>query len=269
MRRTAAVLFLALCVAVPVAAQENAEPPPHSLQELLKIAERREKEIRGTIKDYTCLIVKRERINGILQPHRFIDAKVRPAQEINGKKMPLAVHLTFLKPKSVHGRTVIFIDGQNNGEMMVRRGGERLQNVVVNVDPTSDLAKNESLMHIGHLGFDSMVSEILAQIRKDIQADPTGSNTQLKISRNATINQRPCTSIQIVHPNKAEGLLYHRAEFFVDNEIHLPVRVAAFDWPKDGKEPELMGEFTYTKVKINVGLTDADFDMSRIRTAAR
>ena len=64
--------------------------------------------------------------------------------------------------------------------------------------------------------------------------------------------------------------MYHRAEFFVDDEYHLPIRVVAYDWPLDeGAPPQLLAEFTYTKVKINVGLTDQDFDERQLRTASR
>ncbi len=36
-----------------------------------------------------------------------------------------------------------------------------------------------------------------------------------------------------------------------------------------GLSLRLLGEYTYTKVKINVGLTDADFDAAQLRTASR
>jgi hypothetical protein len=242
---------------------------PHVLSELLERATKRKIEIRKTVRDYTCTIVKRERINRILQDHRFIRAKVRAAGTQNGKKLPLAVHMTFHAPVEMDGREVIYIEGQNDGEMVVKRGGKRFQNVTTTVDPNSDLARGETLMHITHMGFDGMVAEIVAQLHKDIAADPDSSNTTVRFSRHAKINDRDCTSVVITHPKKVDGLLFHRAEFFIDNEYHLPVRVAAFDWPtSEGARPELLGEFTYTNVKINVGLTDADFDFDWVRTAS-
>ncbi len=243
---------------------------PHVMQQLLDIASQREKEIQNTIRDYTCIIVKRERIKGVMQENRFIQAKVRTSSMIDGQKQPLSVHLTFGAPTQVKGREVIYVEGQNNNEMIVRRGGSRFEYVTTNVALDSDLARTETLMQIGHLGFDGMVSEIVKHLRSDIAADPTSSNTQVRLSREAKINDRMCTSVVITHPLRADGLTYHRAEFFVDNEYHLPVRVAAYDWPtSEGAEPELLAEFTYTKIKINVGLTDADFDAETLRTAAR
>ena len=242
---------------------------PHVLSELLDRATARKAEIRETVQDYTCTIVKRERINRILQEYRFIRAKVRATGTRNGEKMPLAVHLEFHAPVEIDGREIIYVEGQNSGEMVVKRGGKRLQNVTTTVDPESDLARGETMMHIAHMGFDGMVAEIVAQLRRDIAADPNSSNTTVRFSRNARINDRDCTSVVITHPKKAEGLRFHRAEFFIDNEFHIPVRVAAFDWPRsEGSRPELLGEFTYTNIKINVGLADADFDFDWVRTAS-
>ncbi|MCP4192459.1 MAG: DUF1571 domain-containing protein [Planctomycetaceae bacterium] len=246
------------------------EAQVHTMKDLLQIASQREREIRTTVKDYTCLIVKRERIDGKLQETRFIEAKVRPEAERDGRTMPLAVRLTFRAPRAVVGRTVLFVEGENDGKMIVKRGGRRLSNVTVKVDPDSEIARNETLMQISHLGFDGMVGELVSQIQKDMAADPNGTNTVLNVKPEAKINKRPCTAVEIIHPQREKGLLYHKAQFFIDNEFHLPMRVAAYDWPKtDGAQPKLMAEFTYTKVKINVGLTDADFDPEILKTAAR
>jgi outer membrane lipoprotein-sorting protein len=49
----------------------------------------------------------------------------------------------------------------------------------------------------------------------------------------------------------------------MDNEWKIPVRYAAFNWPEaQGSEPEVIEEYTYQNVKINVGLTDKDFDFT-------
>ena len=53
----------------------------------------------------------------------------------------------------------------------------------------------------------------------------------------------------------------HIARIFVDDELKVPVRYAAWNWPKSpGGRPILIEEFTYLDLKLNVGLTDADFD---------
>ena len=243
---------------------------PHVLQQLLDLSSQHRDQIRNSVRDYTCLIVKREQINGVLQDHRFILARVRAPGVHDGRQQILSVHLKFLKPAKFAGREVIYVAGQNNDEMIVKRGGKRFGFVTVHVAPNSELARTESLMHIGSLGFDSMVSQIVAQLRRDIAADPTGSNTEVRLSHDAKINNRKCTAVVITHPMRASGLTYYRAEYFVDSEYQIPVRIACYDWSKlEGASPPLLCEFIYTNIKINVGLTDTDFDAQMLRTAAR
>jgi hypothetical protein len=51
------------------------------------------------------------------------------------------------------------------------------------------------------------------------------------------------------------------AEVFIDRELDLPIRYASYDWPaKAGEKPVPLEEYTYSKIKLNVGLTDQDFD---------
>ena len=84
MKYTYPLILLMSILVVPVAsvcaddvAQKLDGPEVHSLHELLEVTAQREKEIRKTVHGYTCLIAKRERINGVLQRQRFIRAKVR------------------------------------------------------------------------------------------------------------------------------------------------------------------------------------------------
>jgi hypothetical protein len=48
---------------------------------------------------------------------------------------------------------------------------------------------------------------------------------------------------------------------FIDKQLDLPIRYASYDWPaKPGETPPLFEVYTYTRLKLNVGLTDVDFD---------
>jgi len=54
------------------------------------------------------------------------------------------------------------------------------------------------------------------------------------------------------------------------NSTCKPIRVESYDWPKTpGAKPDVLGIFTYTKLKVNVGLTDADFDAQRLHDVAQ
>jgi hypothetical protein len=47
----------------------------------------------------------------------------------------------------------------------------------------------------------------------------------------------------------------------IDKELNLPIRFEAYDWPaRPGHEPLLMEEYTYSNLRLNVGLKERDFD---------
>ncbi|MEK6236226.1 MAG: DUF1571 domain-containing protein, partial [Planctomycetales bacterium] len=65
-----------------------------------------------------------------------------------------------------------------------------------------------------------------------------------------------------VHPRKRKEFKYHVFRLYIDDEWKVPVRTEDYDWPaKAGDPPVLMGEYTYTQLRFNVGLRDLDFDV--------
>ncbi len=53
------------------------------------------------------------------------------------------------------------------------------------------------------------------------------------------------------------------ANIYIDNVLHMPIRVEIYDWPKEGdSKPVLEEEYTLTRLRLNVGLTEADFSPS-------
>ena len=53
---------------------------------------------------------------------------------------------------------------------------------------------------------------------------------------------------------------YYQARIFVDKDKGLPIHYETYGWPKSpGELPELLEQYTYTNLNLNVGLTDADF----------
>ena len=83
----------------------------------------------------------------------------------------------------------------------------------------------------------------------------------------AKLNHRSCTVIRVVHPAKQDGLQFHEANVFVDDQLHVPVRVDFSDWPARYRDPSprLIAEYTYTNLQLNVDLADIAFDPARLR----
>jgi len=79
--------------------------------------------------------------------------------------------------------------------------------------------------------------------------------------KNAKVKDRVCTVLEVTQPNRHPQLEFHQAQVFIDDTLNLPIRYISYDWPaKQGAPLEVIEEYNYVDLKINVGLTDADFD---------
>ncbi|MDX1965495.1 MAG: DUF1571 domain-containing protein [Pirellulales bacterium] len=232
----------------PVPAQPAANQA-HPLDPCLEIAYKGMKHIKEDIKDYTCTLVKRERIDGKLLDAEYMYTKVR--QE------PFSVYMSFLKPDAVKGREVIYVHGANDGNLLAHEGkGLAARFGMVSLKPNSALAMKDNRYPITELGLYNLTRRLIEVAENDRQF----GECEVNMSQ-AKINGRECTMMQVVHPVPRKNFLFHVARIYVDNELNVPIRYEAYDWPeKQGGQPVLMEEYTYLNLQLNTGLTDADFD---------
>ncbi len=71
---------------------------------LLEWARESQRRVAEGIRDYTCVMVKRERVDGELRGRQAMFAKVRHRQMHEGEIItPLSIYLKFLAPADVRG----------------------------------------------------------------------------------------------------------------------------------------------------------------------
>jgi hypothetical protein len=244
-------------------------PAQHPLVPALQYAMRAYHYARDNVRDYTCLIIKRERIEGDLRDAEYIKARVRTEHVGPGQvAQPYSVFLSFVAPARAKGRKVLYVAGRNDNQMLVRNGGRHFNFVTVKIDPNSEAAMKETLVPITKVGFASVTESLIGLIQHDMERDPAATNTRVKFYRRSKVNDRICTRISVVHPQADPGLGFAEANVYVDDELHVPIRVEALTWPRRSGEPKpLMFEYTYTDLRLNVGLTDADFRPSLLEQA--
>lgn len=230
----------------------------HPLLPVLRMAFDAYQHIDGEIEDYTCVLTKRERVNGYLRGHEMMFVKVRHQQVENGRVVtPFSVYLRFLSPAKVRGREVLYVHGKNDGMLIVRNGGTRFAYITTAVAPDSPAASQDNRYPITEIGIKNLTRRLIETGEEELQY----KDVTVQTVAGAKINNRPCSLIQVSHPKRREGLPYQFARVFVDDELRMPVRYSAYDWPEqEGGEPQLIEEYTYTHFKTNVGLTDWDFD---------
>ncbi|MEL7336994.1 MAG: DUF1571 domain-containing protein, partial [Planctomycetota bacterium] len=87
------------------------------------------------------------------------------------------------------------------------------------------------------------------------------SDVQCSFRKNARVRDRVCTVLEVIQPTRRPDLQFYKAQVYMDDQLNLPIRYVAYDWPKPGTDKlQVIEEYTYLDVKLNVGLSDRDFD---------
>ncbi|HEV2971954.1 MAG TPA: DUF1571 domain-containing protein [Pirellulales bacterium] len=228
----------------------SAPPGEHPLDAALAIAHRVQDHIEKDVKDYTCTFIKQERVNGQLLDPSTMEAKFRPK--------PLSVYFKFFKPDDVKGREVLYLAGANGGKFVAREGsGLKRALGAVWLQPTSALAMMDNRYPITNAGLGHLTKRLIEIAEEDRKY----GEVEVHFYKNAKVGARNCTLIEVVHPTPRRVFLFYRARVYIDDELQVPIHYEAALWPSGpGKEPPLDESYTYKDLKLNVGLTDADFD---------
>jgi len=240
--------------------------PIHPLDPAIKIAEDGLNRIRTQVIDYTCMIVKQERINGELNAAEYMRAEIRNRKSGEaGVVQPFSVYLNFLKPDDFQGREVIYVEGHNN-DKMVAHEGKPPKSLFGNVwlNPDGILAMHGQRYPITDIGIENLVDKLIERATRDKKSDPEALTTQVRFIEGAKINGRTCMVIEVIHPEPKPYYDFHIARVFIDDQLQVPVRYAAYTWPTTpGGKPQLEEAYTYLDMKVNVGLNENDFDHAK------
>lgn len=206
------------------------------------------KQTHKSIRDYTCTLVKQERVQGRLSEQNIILLKVRT--------QPFSVYMRWLSPQALSGQEVAFVYGRNNNKMRVHftRG---VKGVVgwKSVDPNDPRVFQHSRHTIYEAGIGNMIEQLIQNLEKERQLDKTRVRTA-----EYTYNNRHCYRVEATGTERGPQTPVGRCVFFLDKESKLPIRMENYDWPQPGAtEGELLEIFSFTDLRFNVGLSDSDF----------
>ncbi len=241
-------------------APNSIEPTPlHPLDRALDIARSGLVGCRENIDDYTAILIKRERIDDVLGAHEYMQVKIRNRKVQNGQVVqPLSVYINFLKPSSVKGREVIYVEGQNDNNIIAHEGGLKGKFLpTVNLPPNGMLAMRGQRYPMTEIGVENLIVKL---IERGQQARKF-NDVQCEFRKNARVQDRVCTVLQVTQPTKQPSLEFYQASVFIYDKVNVPIRYIAYDWPQDADAPlDVLEEYNYLNLKVNVGLKDEDFD---------
>jgi hypothetical protein len=229
-------------------------PGEHPLMPALRVAEEGLKHIDANVQDYQAILLKRERIDGELMDQEVAFIQLR--------HNPFSVHLFFLSPYK--GRECLYVEGPNGteGNLLARdAAGLKRRLGVVKLNPEGRFAMEGQKYPITKIGIRNLASELVAVAQNDTKFGECEVTTTQTVLGPKDGEKRPVTLITVTHHTPRESFRFYKAEVYLDNELRVPIRYAAYMWPQNpAAAPPLEEEYTYLNLKLNNGFTDYTFN---------
>jgi hypothetical protein len=226
------------------------QPGEHPLAPSIRVMKEVLANFDQNIHDYTCTFQKQERVEGDLGDPQNITLRVL--------SQPFSVYMYFNQPYT--GREVLYVNGQRNNDLMVLDCGFKRHLGKLTLDPNGTFAMSGQKYPITNAGIRYLTAEYINVATADLQF----GESEVKNDPNSHIGTRPATMITITHPVQRKNFRAYISRIFLDNELRVPIHYDAYSWPdQPGQMPtvkELEESYTYANLKLNTGLTAADFD---------
>lgn len=219
----------------------------HPLDEGLALLAEGKQSYQG-IRDYSCTMIKQERIRGELQPESIIAMKFR--------QQPFSVYMRWLAPRSMANQEVAYVHGRNRNQMRVHSKGILGVAGFVSVDVTDPRVMKQSR----HTLYEAGLGNLIDQTMKAWQRDRQQNKGQVRTGEYNYANRR-CLRVEVIHTEYDPTAYCYRGVVFIDKEWKLPVRAEMYDWPRQGgpADGELLESYSYINLQFNGNLSDADF----------
>jgi outer membrane lipoprotein-sorting protein len=189
--------------------------------------------------DYTCLFYKKE-----LVKDQYIEQK----NIILKHRKPRSFYLKWTEGDG-KGTEVIYVEGKNDNKLTAHAGGF-LKWITVKVDPCGSIAmkNNRHTVLEAHLGNFIEICDKNYKLAKQLRVGTFEMTGEEMIDGRATI----CIKATFPDDRRFYGKIIY---IYVDREYKFPVAVEIYGWNN-----ELIEKYEYNNIKLNVGLTDKDFD---------
>ena len=237
----------------------------HPLVPALDMAVKAHQYAQDHVHDFTCVLIKRERIDGNLLDPQIVQTRGRsplgrcrpPGATLQRVSQFLVAAVGPWPQDVIHRRAQ-----RQQGTRTQRRQAVQLHDVQAQPRKRGGDAPKRGCRSRG-MGFANVTELLISLIQQDMRRDPLALNTKVNFYRNAKVNDRVCTRIMVTHPQPDLILEFAEGNVFVDDELHVPIRIEAATWSNHmGESKPLLFEYTFTQLQLNVGLTDVDFQVS-------
>ena len=199
----------------------------------------------GKYADYTCTFTKQERIGGVLGKEQEIRVRFRGS--------PFSAAMTWVTNPPM-GDRVLYVAGRNNNEMQVRPASLLLQILVprgVSRKPDGVEAMKVTLRAVNLFGFECAMKSLLEVYR----AAKSNGDLQEEFGGYCTLDGQDTMVLVRYLTAWRKDYPAHKTLIYINLKRMVPVMIEGYDWGAG----DFLCRYTYSDVKFNVGLTEADF----------
>lgn len=204
--------------------------------------------------DYTAQFSKRELVNGELLDEQTMTLKLR--------HQPFSIYLKWLDYDE--GREVMYVDGVNDGKMIVHAGGWKARLPAILMQPDSSLALQEARYPVTRAGLLALAETIVGFNSKDLETKNFSHCHQME---DQLVGERSCHCFVLEYRDRESSKDYRKSITLIDKEWCVPLYIKNFAWPNedipadgDLDEATLIEHYTYSDVKFRSSLSALDFD---------
>jgi len=192
------------------------------------------------VHDYTCTFHKKEQLKGEIREERNMLLKAMKPQH---------VYIKWTEG-SDNGIEAIYVQGKNKNKLLVHMGGF-LHFITVSLDPNGPMA----MRHNRHCILEAGLGPVMNMIEKYYLRGRNDPACSIVYSGEGEANGRKSWLIRAEFP-PGQGYYGHEIVVAIEQELMLPIKVTVHGW-----KGEFLEEYIYENIKINVGLTEKDFDI--------
>jgi len=211
--------------------------------------------IEKEVQDYSAILLKRESDGGVLGDPQRLLVKVR--------HQPFSVYVYFYDPSDRRGDEAIYVAGSNDGNLLAHTTGiTGMLLGTLSLQPDGLVAMEGQRHPLTEMGILNLSRRIAQAAEKGIQDVPC----QVDITHGQKVGDRTCRCIHVRNPDDRQRFLFSQWRVYIDDELDLPIRFEAYDWPVEADaDPPLAEQYTYTRLRLNNSFTDTDFDVRNPR----
>jgi hypothetical protein len=190
--------------------------------------------------------------------NELIGRKMLSSQmQIKVRHAPFSVYMKYIVPHA--GREVIFVEGQNGGNLLAHETGFASLIGTLSLAPTDRKVMEENRYPITQFGMKKLAQEVFDHLLLDVKS----TGVSVNLFPQSKIGEVACKTLEVNYATPTAVRTFQSARIYIETATSLPIRIQNYAFPaRRNEQPALVEDYFYTAIKPNAQLLAADFDIN-------